>query len=413
MKFSVYKHEFTLPSGIIARRQLIVIKHDNGILTFTDFGRYIRGKRAIKTPSSDGGAQFAFVVKMLNYAFQECHITRLTDLTIDIVQEFLQYYASGTLPEDKRPRTKKTVDMCIDAILSFLNNLAEEEHMRFKPKHLYRTEIYKAKYNEVAKRKVPIFEVISDTYENVILRDIPNKAFPLLLDHITNKHPEILGLVLLGAFAGLRPAEACNVRREDSPLGPGIIFNITDGEVTKIQIDLRKEIRLRSDGVSVGAIKKERMATVPVVFIESFMQVYDKYMEYLQTRPCEEAYKPFSVNISGKAMTYPSYYYKFRDIVKYEFAPICLESGDKDIVEFGMILLDHNLSPHALRHWYSVQLTLAGYSAAELMHARGDKNIESALTYLQNKGELEKTYKKVTSEIFDYFTWAAEKMHED
>ncbi len=77
-------------------------------------------------------------------------------------------------------------------------------------------------------------------------------------------------VVALGAFVGLRPSEACNVRREDSPLGAGIIFHQSDNQVFKIEIDLRKEMPLRSDLKPTGRIKKERLQAVPYIFLEVF-----------------------------------------------------------------------------------------------------------------------------------------------
>ncbi|MBM9833664.1 site-specific integrase, partial [Enterococcus faecalis] len=97
--------------------------------------------------------------------------------------------------------------------------------------------------------KEPNFEIYVDdsNTEQVIFRDMPNSAFEMLFAHIAKQHTDLLMVVALGAFVGLRPSEACNVRREDSPLGPGIIFHQAEGETFKVEIDLRKEIPLRSD----------------------------------------------------------------------------------------------------------------------------------------------------------------------
>lgn len=58
--------------------------------------------------------------------------------------------------------------------------------------------------------------------------------------------------------AGLRPSEACNVRRPDSVLGPGMRFEMRDGQIVNVIIDLREEKNLRSDLINVGGIKKPR-----------------------------------------------------------------------------------------------------------------------------------------------------------
>jgi hypothetical protein len=47
------------------------------------------------------------------------------------------------------------------------------------------------------------------------------------------------------------------------------------------------------------------------------------------------------------------------------------------------------------------------------MNLRGDTSPESALTYINNKGELEKQFSKITNETFDYTLWAARKKHDE
>ena len=58
-----------------------------------------------------------------------------------------------------------------------------------------------------------------------------------------------------------------------------------------------------------------------------------------------------------------------------------------------------------------MKLTIYGEDVAGLMYWRGDTSPQSALTYLQNKGELEKQLSYVTSEIFEFNQWEAEKRY--
>lgn len=70
--------------------------------------------------------------------------------------------------------------------------------------------------------------------------------------------------------AGLRSSEACNVRRPDSVLGPGMRFEMRDGQIVNVIIDLREEKNLRSDLINVGGIKKPREQKVyPVCFFRN------------------------------------------------------------------------------------------------------------------------------------------------
>lgn len=64
-----------------------------------------------------------------------------------------------------------------------------------------------------------------------------------------------------------------------------------------------------------------------------------------------------------------------------EIRPEMLSSGNAKTVNYGLLLQEHAVSPHILRHWYSVKLTLYGEDVAGLMTWRGDKSPESALTY--------------------------------
>lgn len=61
-KFVAYKHQFSLPSGTIVRRQLIVLKRDDGTMTFTTFSKHIGNSKAYKSPDNDSGSQFYYVV---------------------------------------------------------------------------------------------------------------------------------------------------------------------------------------------------------------------------------------------------------------------------------------------------------------------------------------------------------------
>ena len=398
-------------------RKFIVLKDQNGNIQFTDFHKYVKPiNKTLQSINDDRNKHFYFVVKFLNYAYFHKGITTLDELSVPIVKEYLNAYGTGTLPGDQKGRTKNTVQDCITAIMNFLEVFIKERKSKCKMKtdDLYKYVPTRNHNGRTYNKKVPVFDVVYTKKSKAIFRDIPNDAFDMLFEHIARYHTDLLGLVTLSAFAGLRPSEACNVRREDSVLGPGLLFHIYDGEVHRIQIDLRRELCLRSDLISTGQIKKERMQTVPLIFTDAFVDSYNNYIEYLNGKKYEAAYGAFTVNKQGKAITYDNYYQRFKKIIKEEMIPKYLKSDNPEIVLYGRLLMENNLSPHVFRHWYTVQLVLSGIdNVGELMHARGDSSPESSLTYLQNKGELEKQYKKVNNEMFNYLSWVAKKKHEE
>lgn len=412
MKFAIYKHSLILGDNHIVTKQFIILKLTDGTMQFTNLHRYIKSAPKIKSVSDDGNKRFVYVVKFLNYVFREIGITSLDQLTLDMLKEFLMHYGLGTLPGDTKHRKKSTVETCVNTILDFLTLYLDERKGKaiLSPKDLYTITTYTNKHGRLIKRKEPNFDIYFDDSqtEQMIFRDMPNTAFEMLLAHIAKHHKDLLMVVALGAFAGLRPSEACNVRREDSPLGAGILFHQSNGEVFKIVIDLRKEMPLRSDLKPTGRIKKERLQTVPYIFLEAFLDIYNDYMNYLKGKKYEKDYGPLNINKQGKALTYDAYYQRFRRIIREEMIPLYLNSDDAEVVFFGHLLQEHNISPHIFRHWYTTQLVLSGVSEiSELMSARGDKSPDSAWVYLQNKGEIAKQYGQVNDGIFDYLKWEA------
>lgn len=418
MKFISYKHTLILGDNHLVTKQFIVLKAPDGNLKFTDFHRYVKSASKIKSISDDGNKRFAYVIKFLNYVFGVKRITSLDQLTLDMIKDFLMNYGLGTLPGDTRHRKKSTVEICVNTILDFLTLYLKERKGKaiLSPSALYETTSYTNKRGRLIKRKEPKFDVYVDDsqIEQAIFRDMPNSAFETLFTHIAEYHKDLLMVVALGAFVGLRPSEACNVRREDSPLGAGILFHQSEGETFKVEIDLRREMPLRSDLKPTGRIKKERMQAVPYIFLEVFLDTYNNYMSYLEGKRYERDYGPLNLNKQGKALTYAVYYQRFRRIIREEMIPIFLKSDDAEVVFFGHLLQEHNISPHIFRHWYTTQLVLSGVSEiSELMSARGDKSPESAWVYLQNKGEIAKQYGQVNDGLFDYMSWRAENLFGD
>ena len=145
-------------------------------------------------------------------------------------------------------------------------------------------------------------------------------------------------------------------------------------------------------------------------FIEAFMSCYEMYMSYIDGSPYEAEYGALTNTSIGKAYTYQAYYKEFRNVVR-ACIPVMLEDDDPKTVNYGHLLQENNISPHILRHWFSVKLTLYGEDVAGLMNWRGDKSPESALTYLMNKSELEKQYELVSDEVFNYSLWKAGKLN--
>ncbi len=423
VRFYVYKHVFIMHNNRKITKCFITLRDkDKNIIAFTDFHKYIRiGQNGKSTnAASSGEVRFYAVCKFLNYAFidSKYHIHRLNDITVDIIKDYLNDYGLARLKENDTPRQQSTVDVVISSIIDFFDAYIayanrHDIHTKLKRSDLCKKEKRfnkkRKKYEEIT---IPAFKVSVLTQEKTIFRDIFEGAYSILMNTIIEEDPDILMLAALSSFGGLRPSEACNVFRPDSPLGEGIRFIEYNGKVDSIEIDLSYERPLRSDGISVGDIKKPRMQNIYPAFIGAFMSCYNLYMEHMKGRKYEANYAPLTINKQGKAMTYNSYYSRFRDVVKIARMRM-LESDDPKVVAYGKALQFKNLSPHIFRHWFSVKLTLFGEDKEGLMYWRGDKSIQSALVYIGNKSELVKQLEDVSSELYDFEMWMATKKHED
>ena len=418
--FAVYEHILIYDGDKKIKRQLIVLKDSaDNIIGWTDFHKFAQSPSArIKSIYSDSGKRCYSIAKFLNYIFWDCyHITKLSDLTSQMVCDFLNDYGMCRLPGDNKNtiRNKTTVTICVAAIIDFLTLLLKKEHgFRMKVDDLYHYEKFFDKRTKREKsRRVPNFTIyFSDGIRQNMLRDLPEGAFQILFNEIAENHRNILMLAALSAFSGLRPSEACNVRREDSPLGPGMRFQYTNGKVSDVIIDLREEKILRSDLIDAGGIKKPREQRIYPKFLNQFMDCYTLYSNYIVGHPYEADYGALTNTRSGKAMTYKSYLNAFQKAVQGAI-PKMLACDDPKVQHYGFLLQEHSISPHIFRHWFSVHLTVDGATIADLMYWRGDKSPESSLTYLQNKSELVKQYYNVSNKIMDYNLWRANKKFGD
>lgn len=409
-RFAAYKHQLVIHDNRLITRKFIVLKKDNIIVSFTTFQNHIRSSTIYsKSISDDGNNRFNFVVIFMNYVFidnySKYRIDSLMEVSLEIVQDFFYWYGVSS-KDDLNKHGKATVDRCSRAILDFLISYIKKNQKQSKLKlsDLVTEVTYQNRRGHIKRRLIPCVETYYSGKPRTIFRDMPNSVFNIFLSYAMTDYKDIYFLIALCAYAGLRPSEACNVRQVISPIGPGLIIKKINGKIERITIDLTEEKNLRSDLVSVGKIKKERKQRVYPKFLRAFEFAYQTHLEYLQTRKFEADYCPMCVNSHGKAITYELFRQRFRLMTK-ELIPLMFTSSDPEVVEYAYELQEHNISPHIFRHWFSVKLVLYGEDIAGLQFWRGDKSPESALTYLQNKGELQKQLAMVSNEIFDYLNY--------
>ena len=403
LRYAVYSVRNVTPDGLLFNRSFIVLKNGYGVIVrFTRLHEYSGAydKRTTIPLESNPEGKMYFIVMMLNYVLvdhgDEFGVRHVFDITKDMLASFFNDYGLEPM-SDGSHRCAERVERCISVVTAFMASLASNRkyagYMKIKKKDLYEEKLIYTKGGKPVKKLIPDFKATVINDEKVIFRDIPTKAVEILIPMAFRYAPDIAFALCLQAFAGLRASEAMNVRQEGSPYGPGITFTEIGGQVTEAAIDLRRELALRSDGAEVGLIKRTRIQRVYPEFIATFCEAYRLHKQYLAGVSFEEDYAPMFVNRDGMAMSYESYRQKFKDLVNNHLRPELIKSSDPELRIYGQLLYENDLSTQCLRHWFTVQLVLRNKEIGDIQFWRGDKNPESAFTYMQNKGELTKALK--------------------
>ena len=395
-RYAVYERRLIHDGTMAYSRSFIVLKNQYGVIVhFTGFHKHVAsyGDAVYRPFASDIREKLLYVCDMLNYILVDRYETtgaaHVFQISRNMLERFFRDYALEPMPNG-RHRSRQSIEKCVSSVTSFFRKLCREYdgYMAVSIDQLYIEKPAHSIRGRGRKKLAPAFRVRGIPENRRIFRDIPTKVFALMLNQAFRYVPEIAFAICAQAFAGLRPGEAMNLRQEISPLGAGITITVIDGALKSAEFDLTREYALRSDGIICGKIKKERRQKVYPAFLSAFATAYERHRKYLATKQFESAYCPMFVNSQGKAMTYANYLGRFKHLVENCLRPALLKHEDAECRLYGQLLYENSLGPQSLRHWFSVALVLMGEDIAQLQYWRGDTSPESALSYLQNKGEL-------------------------
>lgn len=421
LRYGVYSYHGKTPDGISYTRSFIVMKDEDGIIRkFTHLQDYAAlYEREIFLPvSANPEAKLYHICAMLNYLLvdhgAEYGIRHVFDITAAMMDAFFSEYA--LCPKvDGSHRGKASVERCIHACTGFMGKLSNSYggFMKVGWNELYRKQCCYTRGGQRITRWVPVFKVRGITDVSEPFRDLPTAVLEILIPLAIRHARDIAFAICLQAFAGLRAGEAMSVRQENSPLGAGIIITEAEGRVQGVKIDLRKDLALRSDGLPTGRIKKKRIQQVYPAFIPAFCEAYGYHKKYLAGIDHERDYGPMFVNERGMAMTYENYRRKFESLVNTHLRPELLSSRDPRLRIYGQLLCENQLTPHSGRHWFSCELAIRGEDIAGLQFWRGDRNPQSAFTYLQNKGDLIERLSHTGEQLAALLLKMGEAIHEE
>lgn len=401
-RFCVYEHKIQRRKELASYRMIVLKNRDNRIACFT-------GLEQFSYPFSRQGpkitvrqkAELTYICNALNFIFSHNRVQRVADITADMVIHYFDAYC--TTPKGQSEEvllSQQSLDNCVRYVTSFFCNIALNYQTKIRIDELMVCEDTKANRHShrIIRRYVPRYVPKRPHSRDVrLLRDMPLDAARRLLELAWMYDPMIAFGIALQLYGGLRPGCVVNMRQNISPVSPTqcIRLSYTGSAVTGIEIDLSHEYVLRSDGVSTGRIKKERVQSIYKPFVPHLLKSYRLHMDLLSRIECEPQYMPMFVGTSGKAMTYSTYTRRVKRLVYDYLKPELYQSEDPALSSFAHLLDSYSWAPHTLRHCHTVQLVLEGQDVAQIQFYRGDHSPESALAYVASKGELMEQIKDV------------------
>lgn len=411
-------------SGIKGKRTshvpviVLLDKKTRAIVKVTDYADYLTHKRL-----RDGamfprnGAYTSAVAHFLNWIlidnYDRYRITDIREVTVDMVSDYIRQYAETELKTGGFP-TIASVQSHRNAVCLFLGTMAQYKKM----KHVRTDDLYtinQASYSDGRITTIPVWRIPAKTMNagtgyQKLMRDMPLAIAKRFIDCAEAYDPELVLPIVLSIFGGLRESEVTNLCRNDGILGECFRITRISGVCTGMEINLLQNRNLRSDGISVGSIKRKRRQALYEPFIPYIESKINAHIEMIKNRPCEPTMPLFlskeKKNGLYMAMTVDAYRKRVQALYWNHVLPSCKNDVDTDLALYYNIMIGqnkrkHSWGAHAFRHLFTVMLvlTLPPGSVYTVQALRGDRSPKSAEDYLSNKGELERLYTKAVDRL--------------
>lgn len=338
------------------------------------------------------------IIMFLNYIFFEMDepINSISDIDLEIGESFLASYSEGYIGRATL-KTDESIVRVANSLTYFYYWLytcrdKRTKKKKYKLKHLsqdmftyttFKQRLNTAKSGKdfIEKKKLDCIFTYS-LYGVVTSKKLDNPTEYLiysLLDIAEQYDPMLAFPIAIGAFAGLRQGEICQICKGN------IYRSAFLGYSSAFYIDLQKVRMLRSDGVLTGSIKRKRVQLVYSSFLPYIDKLYKQHISYLkQEGYYNNKYGALIIDTNGKAMTTSAFRKRFIKLTQKLTERLYKLHDDLNAVMTLDLLTRYRITPHCLRYFFTQYLKNSGEDAHGLASFRGDLNLNSALTYLQN-----------------------------
>lgn len=367
------------------------------------FSRYLTDKMgsfSLKNKALNTIIHFhlTFIIRFLNFIFNDSRtpINNIEDLTLDMVEEFLDNYAQGTLPNDKHGewKSKDSVNRANYAISHFVYWLwwkkeCNSNRKIFKMKYLkekdfeFETQTRRGKDGyKSSEIKVLCNLVVPNMSSKKRIRDkvvsLSSYGVAKLIEISKNKDPMLTFGIVLGAYGGLRLGDIVQMHE-------GRIKGLEEDKEFGGYFDLTYDAILRSDNIITGNIKTKREVPIYAGCTRAIYMYYQKHLEYLKYKKLyPNMYGALFIDERGRAMTSKTFSRRFNVLEKLLDKIVKQEAmlGNKKAIQEEQILSLSKVTPHSLRYYFKQLIeTIENGNERTIQYYMAHKSMESQYSY--------------------------------
>lgn len=329
------------------------------------------------------------------------NISKIENLQVADFELFLDDYKQGKVGKEMK-KSRDTVKQKEQSITKFAYFLVNNYNMRYLRKKDFKIVTKKKKISG----KLTEYNAIENPFNIMYPKQKPktrleNVSFYAVAELIkiaSEVNPRFALPIAVGAFAGLRGGETCNVSYFNT------YYNYLGRDLLKFEIDLREEQQLRSDGVPVGEIKSHAIAQVHPVFLPFFDIVFRFHENYYRDKIRKKnKFGAMFLNRDGRAMTEKDYNNAFKKLVPILKRRLS-ESSDLRAIDEAKLMQTYDFQPHTLRYFFSQTISkIPGTTIFDIAMFRRDRSLDAAMLYIRNNPYLiDDKIKEVQESLLGY-----------
>jgi len=404
LRFKVKTYIFHSVKDMCYGKPFIVLVDNKTNLTicYTRFEEYLTKTRNKNTRNKNTRKEKTLrdmaynVCSMLNYFFIDTNsINDITELTIKMLENYFNWYSLRII-NGRRIARDTVVGSMEDVtyfLVAYINTFLKESNFQINSDELFvnTTQFVDGK---VLTLKIPNLGVKLPPKTRNDWRHFPHTYLNNLLLVARRFKPWLELPIASEAFTGSREGEVCNYTMGSFYFAPDSLG--IEGDIT---IDLTEDAVFPDyPDIKIGSIKKYRKVTVLEEYKEEYKKIYNRYLFNLEERLKHKEKgirlgnksEPFFYNSQGKPLTAAAYQSALRDLFYNYFIPeMEKQIGCREnYVDRAYIKRWKKRYPgaHCLRHWFTMEMVILGYSPEKIQSMRGDSSIETANIYIHLEG---------------------------